>query len=166
MRRGSAAVRSAHGRSLLSGSILGITAVSALFASNVLAADFTVAPGQSISGAIAGASSGDRVLVQAGTYLENVVLADGVQVLGGYDGTFSDANRNPGTNVTTIDGLLAGPAVSADGTVSSSASLDGFVITGGGGTPAAPPRSPTTRFATTRARARAAASSCGTALRR
>lgn len=137
MRRGIAAARSAHGRSLLSGSILGITAISAFLASTALAADITVAPGQSISGAIAGASSGDRVLVQAGTYLETVVLADGVQVRGGYDGTFTEGARNPATNVTTIDGTLSGPAVSADATVSNSASLDGFVITGGGGAPGA-----------------------------
>lgn len=99
------------------------------------AVDIQVSTGGSISAAIAGASSGDRVLVQAGTYAENVVLKNGVDLRGGYDGSFSEGSRNPATNITTISGSGAGPAITSGPLVDSGTEVDGFVLTGGGGSP-------------------------------
>jgi len=58
------------------------------------------------------------VHVAAGTYVENIILKDGVEVLGA------------GADVTTIDGGGAGSVVTAIG-VGSETVLDGFTITNG-----------------------------------
>jgi parallel beta-helix repeat protein len=65
-----------------------------------------------------GAVAGSTVHVAAGYYEENIILADGVQVLGA------------GAGVTTIDGGGVGSVVTASG-VGSTTVLDGFTITGG-----------------------------------
>ena len=106
-------------------------------AAPALATDIHVLSGGSISAAMTSAASGDRVLVQAGTYFEHVTLKDGVLLRGGYDGTFSEGARNPSTNVTTIHGSGTGPAITSGTSVGSSSGVDGFVLTGGGGSPGA-----------------------------
>ena len=60
----------------------------------------------------------DIVHVLAGTYNENIILKDGVEVLGA------------GASVTTIDGTGSGSVVTASN-VGSATKLDGFTITGG-----------------------------------
>jgi hypothetical protein len=87
-----------------------------------------------IASAIAAAGAADRVVVQAGTYSENIVLKNGVEVLGGYDASFQDATRDPSVNVTTIDGGGIAAAVTANNSTSATV-CDGFRITGGGGSP-------------------------------
>jgi len=87
-----------------------------------------------ISAALGAAQSGDSVLVAAGSYYENVVLQDGVALLGGYDGTYT--TRDPDTNVTMIHGQNVGPAVFANN-VGFFTVVDGFLLRGGGGMPGA-----------------------------
>jgi nitrous oxidase accessory protein NosD len=111
--------------------------VVAALAPPALGADIQVPTGGSISAALAGASVGDRVLVQAGWYTENVVLKNGVQLRGGYDATFDDGTRDPSVHRTAIDGAGLGPAITSGPSVGASTIVDGFVLTGGGGSPGA-----------------------------
>lgn len=76
------------------------------------------------------ADSGMEVWVAAGTYEENIELADGVAVYGGFSGSeCCREQRNWSTNVTTIDGGGIGSVVTANLGVTSSARIDGFTIT-------------------------------------
>lgn len=79
--------------------------LSALLLASVAmnAAVITVPSGSDLQAAINGASSGDQVKVQAGTFTGNFTMKDGVQVSGGWDanfetqteyGTILDANAN------------------------------------------------------------------------
>ena len=98
-----------------------VLSVVALPASTAQAAgDWYVNPGDSIQAAIdlAEAAGGGTVHVAAGTYVENITLKSGVEVLGA------------GQAVTTIDGGLSGSVVTATG-VDDTAKLDGFTITRG-----------------------------------
>lgn len=113
-----------------------VVALAAGFAAPALADDIQVTAGGSITAAMASAGFGDRVLVQEGTYFEHVALKDGVELRGGYDGTFSEGSRNPQSNVTIIHGSGTGPAITSGLSVLS-ATVDGFLLTGGGGTPGA-----------------------------
>ena len=99
------------------------------------AIDRQVPAGGSISATLAAAVSGDRVLVEQGTYFEHVTLKNGVQLRGGYDASFSDATRDPATKRTIISGSGTGPAITSGSGIGSGTIVDGFVITGGGGTP-------------------------------
>ena len=105
-----------------------------LLPSAALAVDIQVPSGGSISTALSSAMSGDRVLVEAGTYTENLVIPSGVQLLGGYDASFADSTRDASLNVTTLDGGSANPAVTATG-ASSATVIDGFHLIRGGGSP-------------------------------
>ena len=67
------------------------------------------------------AVSGSTVHVAAGTYYENIVLKNGVEVLGA------------GNASTIIDGMQNGSVVTATN-VSSTTKLDGFTVTNGSGT--------------------------------
>ena len=100
-------------------------------------ADIHVSPGGSISAAVASAQSGDRVLVEEGTYYESVSLKGGVALRGGYDSSFSEGSRDRDAHPTTIHGgdvsaaIVSGPGIGSDTVV------DGLRFTGGGGTPGA-----------------------------
>lgn len=76
------------------------------------------------------AEAGDIIHVAQGVYTENVrIEGKAIQLLGGYDSAFN--NRNPETNVTTIQGDGSNAAISL---VSAGESIvDGFRITGGTG---------------------------------
>ena len=64
--------------------------LTTLFASITMsAAVITVQSGANLQTAINGASSGDEVKVQAGTFTGNFTMKDGVQVSGGWDETFT-----------------------------------------------------------------------------
>ncbi|MBI5695854.1 MAG: right-handed parallel beta-helix repeat-containing protein [Nitrospirae bacterium] len=77
-----------------------------------------------IQAAIDAASSPDyEIHVATGTYTENVVMKDGVDLLGGYSA--ADWSRDPTVNVATIDANGTGSAVTA-----ADAKIDGFAITG------------------------------------
>ncbi|MFN8176905.1 MAG: right-handed parallel beta-helix repeat-containing protein [bacterium] len=98
-----------------------------------LAVNRHVAAGGSISSALAASSSGDSVLVQGGaTYAEHLVLKDGVVLRGGYDSAFHWHSLT-----TTISGSGTGPAVTSGSTIGSGTVVDGFVLSGGGGSPGA-----------------------------
>jgi hypothetical protein len=102
-----------------------------------LAVDFTVSPGQSIQDALDGASPGDRVLVQAGTYAELLTLVNGVDLLGGYDASFSDLTRDPQANPTVLTGSGTGTPVTSGAGIGTNTLVEGFVLTGAGGAPGA-----------------------------
>ncbi len=106
-------------------------------AASAHADDFQVSTGGSIAAAMASAGFGDRVLVQEGTYFEHITLKDGVELRGGYDGSFSEGSRNPLANETIIHGSGTGPAITSGTAVTSLTIVDGFTLTGGGGTPGA-----------------------------
>ena len=101
------------------------------------AIDRQVPTGGSISATLAAAVSGDRVLVEGGTYLEHVTLKNNVQLRGGYDASFSEGTRDPAVNRTIIDGSGTGPAITSGAGIGSGAIVDGFVLSGGGGSPGA-----------------------------
>jgi hypothetical protein len=67
------------------------------------------------------------VVVAAGTYAEDVVLADGVTVYGGWD--FAFVERDPVLLQTTIVGTGNGPAVTAAG-IQTPTVFDGFTVLG------------------------------------
>ena len=103
----------------------------------------------SLQSALSAAASGDEIWVAAGTYKPtntadrslSFALKNGVGVYGGFLGTETSRNqRNPTVNVTTLSGDIgtAGDAsdnsyhvVTADSTVTATAVLDGFTISGG-----------------------------------
>ncbi len=71
-----------------------------------------------------------KLLVAAGSYLENVTLRPGLNVLGGHNP--STWTREPSTNLTIIRGVDTGAdntAVIADG-ISSATTFDGFTVLG------------------------------------
>jgi hypothetical protein len=99
------------------------------------AADLWVSPAgdyATISKAVAAASPGDRILVETGTYFENVTLVDGIELLGGF-APGDPATRDPAAYPTVIDGTGAAPAVSSGPGVGPTTRVDGFGLTGGGG---------------------------------
>ena len=102
------------------------------WASTGSADDFQVTTGGSIAVALAGATAGDRILVQQGTYNETLDLKNGVEIRGGYDAGFSEDDRDPDVFITTVMGTGTGPVITSGATVTSSASVDGLTITGGG----------------------------------
>jgi hypothetical protein len=76
----------------------------------------------------------DLILVAAGTYAENVVIAaSGVQLHGGYPP--GGGTRDPALHVTILDGGGVAPplAITADGgtTILSDVAVDGFTLTNG-----------------------------------
>ncbi len=103
----------------------------------------------SLQTAVAAATSGDEIWVAAGTYLPTATadrtisfaMKNGVGIYGGFDGTETlRTQRDPALNVTILSGDIGTPAnaadnsyhvVTTDGTVTLSAALDGFSITGG-----------------------------------
>ena len=94
--------------------LISLLLVSVCFATEInVPADYT-----SIQDAIDAASSGDTVSVAAGTYVENIVLKDGVAVVGA------------GADVCTIDGDGTDSVVVCSD-CSSQTRLEGFTITNG-----------------------------------
>jgi hypothetical protein len=83
-------------------------------------------PYDGINYALGFATAGDAIGVADGTYLENVAMVDGVDLLGGYDSSFDV--RDPDLNTTVIDGGELGDVV----TGANDATIDGFVITNSG----------------------------------
>ncbi|MCP4712808.1 MAG: hypothetical protein GY869_29625, partial [Planctomycetes bacterium] len=80
---------------------------------------YNVIPGHSIQAAIDGAVYGDTVSVAAGTYLERIMLKNGVAVLGA------------GEVLTVLDGQTGGTVVTAIDCGDPNTVLAGFTITNG-----------------------------------
>ena len=64
-------------------------ALSLLSSASLMAAQVKVTAGSDLQTAVNGASSGDTVLVQAGTYKGNFTMVDGVYVSGGWNADFT-----------------------------------------------------------------------------
>jgi len=82
------------------------------------------------------ATSGDQVWVAAGTYVENVTLADGVALYGGFAGnedpaTFDLATRDFTAHETILDGNQAGSVVTCPPGATTTTRIDGFTIRNG-----------------------------------
>jgi predicted outer membrane repeat protein len=110
----------------------------------------------SLQSALTAAVSSDEIWVVAGTYRPtgttsrgiSFALKNGVAVFGGFLGTeTAREQRNPAANVTILSGDIGAPGnssdnsyhvVTADLTVTASAVLDGFTITGGNANGATP----------------------------
>jgi parallel beta-helix repeat protein len=104
-----------------------VTAVPALAAPEVWVDASNACPGTgteldpycTIQLGIANVDTGGTVHVAAGTYNEDIILVNGVKVLGA------------GANVTTITGTGSGEVVRADGLTSPATRFDGFTIEDG-----------------------------------
>lgn len=80
------------------------------------------------------ASSGDEIHVAKGAYVELITLKDGVKLLGGYAGSGPTPDqRDPASNVTTLDGGAGGSVVTIPTQTGAPAMVDGFTIRNGGG---------------------------------
>jgi parallel beta-helix repeat protein len=84
-------------------------------------------PLRNIQTALSMAQAGDVIKVAAGTYTQNLTGQE-VTLLGGFDDTFQDANRNLFLNKTIIR-PASGTAISDGG----GSVIDGFIINGSGG---------------------------------
>ena len=71
---------------------------------------------ETITEALAAADPGDNILIGDGTYAEDIVIAEGVNLQAFNDGTV-DISGNGGANAVTINGGGVGQAVSIDGIV-------------------------------------------------
>ena len=89
-----------------------------------------VRPGASIQAAIDAASVGGVIQVAGGTFLGDLTIGKVVTLLGGFDATF--ATRSLSANETILQGSGARSVVQLID--SGGAVVDGFSITGGGGT--------------------------------
>ncbi len=90
----------------------------------------------SVQAGLNAAAAGDQVWVAAGRYVENITLANGVALYGGFAGdedpaTFDLAERDFGANETILDGNQAGSVVTAVDLADERTRVDGFTITNG-----------------------------------
>jgi hypothetical protein len=86
----------------------------------------------SIQPAIICANAGDEIRVAGGSYIENLVLKDGIALLGGFAGNETSSDqRNWNAHITIIDGNANGNAVLIPQNAGSTTCIDGFTITNG-----------------------------------
>jgi len=96
------------------------------FGTTAHAAVFSVSPGQSIQAAIDGAASGDTIIVQPGTYTENLFFNGKLVTLQSSDPANADT-----VAATIVDGGAAGPVVTFDDGEGPAAVLDGLTLRNG-----------------------------------
>ena len=85
-----------------------------------------------VQDAVDAAEPGEEIWVASGTYVENIVLKDGVALYGGFAGTeTSRSQRNWNANVTILDGDGGGPVIEVVRNATSATRIDGFTITNG-----------------------------------
>ena len=83
---------------------------------------------KTIGEGLAAAATFQEIWVKKGTYSETITLKDYVCLYGGFAGTETQrTQRNPASNLTTINGGGAGPVVTA----ASHLTLDGFTVKSG-----------------------------------
>ena len=90
-------------------------------AGHALAVDITLNPGDSIDAAVVGASDGDRILLNPGTYAGDV----------DYRGKLLTIEGIAGAGATTIQGSGAGPVIRVRNQGPDGAALRGVTVTGG-----------------------------------
>ncbi len=84
------------------------------------------------SDALSVAGSGDEIWVAAGTYVENIMLKDGVALYGGFYGNETElSQRNWNINETIINGSLQGSVVTSPSGAKETTRIDGFTIRNG-----------------------------------
>lgn len=89
---------------------------------------------KTVGAGITGAVPGDEIWVAAGTYVQGITLPAGVELYGGFVGNeTARGQRDPGTNITTLDGNSSGPVVTCSSGSGSGAIIDGFTIQNGRG---------------------------------
>ena len=94
---------------------------------------------RTIQAGLVAARPGQDVWVAAGTYVENITLAPGVGLYGGFAGTESSREqRNWRNNITIVDGNREGSVVYASEGLTSTTVIDGFTIQNGTGDPSTP----------------------------
>ena len=87
---------------------------------------------QTVGAAVVIAESGDEIWAAAGTYVENIILTDGVSLYGGFAGTETTRDeRDRQTNITVLDGGALDSTVKATENITSATVIDGFTITNG-----------------------------------
>lgn len=78
------------------------------------------------------AVSGDEVWVAAGTYVENIILKDGVGLYGGFAGTETlKETRDPTANIAILMGDRIDPVIGIPSGATAATVLDGFIVRNG-----------------------------------
>src|SRR5215471_4089419 len=85
-----------------------------------------------VQSGINAATYGDAVWVAAGIYFENITLANGIALYGGFNGTESNlAQRNWTNHIAVLDGRGSNSVVSLVFGATNTTRIDGFVIRNG-----------------------------------
>jgi hypothetical protein len=88
-----------------------------------------------VTAALAAATSGKEVWVAEGLYYENITLASGVALYGGFSGSeLAREQRSPKVHETILDGNSSGSVVAITANATSDTVIDGFAIRNGTGT--------------------------------
>ena len=102
-------------------------ALSVLASASLMAAQVKVAAGEDLQAAVNGASSGDTVLVQAGTYEGNFTMKDGVYVSGGWNEDFTAQTEH----ASILDAKASGRVLNQPDTFNTLTIWDNFTIQNG-----------------------------------
>ena len=102
-------------------------ALSVLASASLMAAQVKVAAGEDLQAAVNGASSGDTVLVQAGTYEGNFTMKDGVYVSGGWNEDFTAQTEH----ASILDAKQSGRVLNQPGNFNTLTIWDNFTIQNG-----------------------------------
>ena len=102
-------------------------AFSVLASASLMATQVKVAAGEDLQAAVNGASSGDTVLVQAGTYEGNFTMKDGVYVSGGWNEDFTAQTEH----ASILDAKANGRVLNQPANFENLAIWDNFTIQNG-----------------------------------
>ena len=102
-------------------------ALSVLASASLMATQVKVAAGEDLQAAVNGASSGDTVLVQAGTYEGNFTMKDGVYVSGGWNEDFTAQTEH----ASILDAKQNGRVLNQPANFENLAIWDNFTIQNG-----------------------------------
>ena len=102
-------------------------ALSVLASASLMAAQVKVAASSDLQAAVNGASSGDTVLVQAGTYEGNFTMKEGVYVSGGWNEDFTAQTEH----ASILDAKASGRVLNQPDTFNTLTIWDNFTIQNG-----------------------------------